>query len=476
MTAPLRDFLGRVLPTTDTEVATDVENVALAQPGPALAFAGVLATLRRGVRSTCIGVVGDSTGDDRDPAAGGAQVDEWPRVLVRQLGAAFPAYTVQERQWNDTTQGYDPAITHQTGTGSGERRAIFVKTTPGQFTYNGTAVTGDLDVQVRLSATNWSDAAGQVFVARWEGTGNQRSWVFQLNGGGTLGLNWSTDGTTSVGMKTSTVSLPAAGITNGTVVWVRATLDVDNGATGNTVTFYTSPDGITWTQLGVAVVTAGVTSVFAGTANYMAGSFSAALSTPLNGDIYRLRVFPGIGGQQSVVPPLLDDWEQASAETTVSFAGPPVLTLLNGSQSGQNVAYFDTAGRRPIIHQRHGQAVVMISTSHNDGVQNRQTWLAAYNTMVTNIKALLPFVPVLVVAQNAVGTGGAFSITAQGRELRLSRQAILQQWAASQAGVHMFDPFPLLTVADTSDQLHPSTGPGSGSDKWGRGLYQRINP
>jgi hypothetical protein len=448
--------------------------------GAGRAFAGVVATLRRGYRSACVGLVGDSTGDGYLVGSPGTVVDEWPQVLLKQLAAAYPAYTVREKRWNDTLQGYDPAVTWQTGTGNGggERRAVFTKATPGSLQYAGAAVTTGIDVRARILPTTWTPTGDQTIAAKWEGGTNQRSWLLLLKTTGALGLNWSTAGTGGFGEKDSTATVQsAAGFAAGQPFWVRATLTLDNGASGNDVKFYTSPDGATWTQLGSTVTTAGATTLFGGTAPYQLGSFTTGLSSPFDGGVYDVKVMSSVGGQQSVVAPLPDDWDWYSGETTVAFAGAPILMLYNGSASGQNVAYFDNAARRSVIHQPHGQMAVLVNTSHNDVTQSRQQWMANYGAMLTNIQSLLPGVPILCLAQNPTGLGGAFAITQQGIELRATRGAMLQQLAASRAGVYSFDAWPLLTAADTVDGLHPTQANGtgtSGAEKIGLGLYKRI--
>lgn len=450
-------------------------------PGITTAMASVNAVLRRGYRSACIQLLGDSTGDGRLVGSPSTLVDEWPQVFTKRLAADYPAFTLLERKWNDTNQAYDLPITQQAGTGNGggDRYATFSKTTSGCLQYTGAAITTDIDIRVRIAPTTWTPTGDQTIAAKWESTTNQRSWLFLLKTTGALGFNWSTAGTGGFGEKDSTVTLPSTGVVaNGTPYWVRVTLKLDNTATGNDVKFYSSPDGTTWTQLGATVTTAGVTTLFGGAAPYQVGAFTSGFASPYDGKVYWAQVHSGIqtvtSGALSVVPPLLDDWEYASAETTVAYGGAPVLMFLNGSQSGQNVAYFDNSTRRPIVNQLHGQNVIFLSSGHNDGLQARQTWLANYSTWITNIKTLVPNVPIVAFAQNPTGLGGSFSITQQGIELRATRGSQVQQLAASLAGVYSFDAWPSMTAADTIDQLHPTTGAGSGAEKWANYLYARI--
>ena len=153
------------------------DDIGPSGPGAAQAFAGVLATLRRGVRSTCIGMISDSTGDDKNA---GTPVDEWPRVLVKKLGAAFPVYTVEEKNWNDAAQGYDPVATLQVGTGNGggARGVAFTKAAPGSMQYPSTT-TGPsaLDVQEYITPTSWTDPADRTVQCKWESGTNQRSYL-----------------------------------------------------------------------------------------------------------------------------------------------------------------------------------------------------------------------------------------------------------------------------------------------------------
>jgi hypothetical protein len=160
-------------------------------------------------------------------------------------------------------------------------------------------ITGDIDVRMEVWPHTWRPPVTMTFMAKYSRTADQRSWALYINSDGTLVLVWSTAGTSGTRIfATSTVAVPES---SGRLA-IRATLDVDNGAGGNTVAFYTS-DSITgsWTALGSSVVTAGTTSIFSSSASLTVGGaedFPGA-TTPglgLGGKVYKAQVYNGIAG------------------------------------------------------------------------------------------------------------------------------------------------------------------------------------
>lgn len=154
------------------------------------------------------------------------------------------------------------------------------------------SIIGDIDIRARIAADDWTPAALSTVLSKYTETGNQRSYALSIKSDGTIQLRWSADGTAVI-TKPSTA---APTIADGAVLWIRATLDVDNGAAGNDVKFYTSPTGKIWTQLGTTVTTATATAISdttavlvlsginAGTAEFFAGKvFYAEIRTGLNG-------------------------------------------------------------------------------------------------------------------------------------------------------------------------------------------------
>lgn len=171
-------------------------------------------------------------------------------------------------------------------------------------------ITGDIDIRLCVAMDDWTPSSVAVLATKW--AGGQKSWMLWVDPSGKLVLYWSADGSTDM-VKLSTV---ATGFADGTKQWIRVTLDVDNGASGNDVKFWTSSDGATWTQLGSTVTTAGVTSVFASTSAVTVGSDAG----PAPVKIYRAQLLNGIAGTT-----VLD------IDTSVlTSAGATSLTALTG--------------------------------------------------------------------------------------------------------------------------------------------------
>lgn len=152
-------------------------------------------------------------------------------------------------------------------------------------------IVGDIDIRAHLAMDDWTPAALSSIAARWGVAGN-RSYGLRVDTTGALRLAWTADGTTLL-FATSTVLL---GLANDAGIWVRATLDVNNGAAGRDIRFYTSTDGVTWTQLGATVTQAGVTSIFAGTAPLEVGSDTNGTANHLAGEVFSVEVRNGIAG------------------------------------------------------------------------------------------------------------------------------------------------------------------------------------
>ena len=158
-------------------------------------------------------------------------------------------------------------------------------------------ITGDLELVARAALDDWTPSSEQALVSKYDSTGNLRCYYLGVNPSGTLIARYSVDGITAI-TPVSTAALPA---TDGVTYWVRATIDVDNGAGGHTVRFYWAADAAaepsSWTQLGADVVTAGTVSLFAGAVPLVVGAFGNSFAGfQAAGRFYRAIVRSGIGG------------------------------------------------------------------------------------------------------------------------------------------------------------------------------------
>lgn len=164
-------------------------------------------------------------------------------------------------------------------------------------------ITGDIDLRADIEPYSWftslaNDAVALHIAGKYTRDTNNISYLLNLHWTGKLELVWSSDGT-NLNAVQSTVAVPNV---NGRLA-VRATLDVNNGAAGKTISFYTSDSlGGTWTALGSPVVLAGTTSIFSGSAPLTVGRVDtptgrAFINTAIfDGRIYGVEIRNGIGG------------------------------------------------------------------------------------------------------------------------------------------------------------------------------------
>lgn len=212
-------------------------------------------------------------------------------------------------------------------------------------------ITGDLDLRAALAAEDWTPAATTSLVSKFVAGGNQRSYHLRLNTGGAISFQWSTDGTSAALVTaTSTATLV---VSDGALLLVRVTIDVDNGASGNTVTFYFKASTWAtafadlrahtgWTQLGDPTVGGSTTSIFASTASLEIGSNGNGASGSLAGKVAAAAVYSGIAGTEAFAHNFTDLAAYNSTRTTATAATGQTVTI-NRSATGRKSTVVDRA-------------------------------------------------------------------------------------------------------------------------------------
>ncbi|MFJ5804874.1 hypothetical protein [Streptomyces sp. NPDC093093] len=195
-------------------------------------------------------------------------------------------------------------------------------------------ITGDIDVRVEVIPSAWTGTHDYPFwelIGKYRATGNQRSWLMMAGNGGYIQFRWSPDGTTGYTFIWSTQPVPVA-----RRCAVRATLDVNNGSGGSTVTFYTATTlAGPWAQLGDPVVTAGVTSIFNSTSPLEIGDLAGVDFGQQARRMIRAEVRSGIGGTVVAAPDM-----RALSPGTTSWADTAGRTwTVGGAASISNRAY-----------------------------------------------------------------------------------------------------------------------------------------
>jgi hypothetical protein len=150
-------------------------------------------------------------------------------------------------------------------------------------------IVGDIDIRAEGILINPPLGVSQTFVSKWNGTGNQRSYLIQLSNIGIWRILWTTGGITSIA---DTGNAQSA---TGNVRAFRKTLDVVDG-TNRTIKSYF---GNTLDQLTTEFSTespAGNTSIFSGTAELGVGAHTAGTADRFSGRINRVQVRNSING------------------------------------------------------------------------------------------------------------------------------------------------------------------------------------
>lgn len=196
----------------------------------------------------------------------------------------------------------------------------------------GWSLTGDMDVRIDVEPDDWSRRQELADLNGTVGATDRVAWLFRKDPDGTLRFSWSPDGNfASVITAASTVPVSLTGRKT-----LRVTLDVNNGAAGNDVRFYTG-DSISgpWTQLGATVTNAGTTSTYLALQPQLRIGQTEFVATPeeegLIGKVYRFRIYAGLAENTLRADPNFTTQEPGSGSFVDAAAIPNTWELFEGS-------------------------------------------------------------------------------------------------------------------------------------------------
>jgi hypothetical protein len=152
------------------------------------------------------------------------------------------------------------------------------------------AVTSEIDIRLDLDLESWH-AFQSLAGMGLDSNAPEHGWGFYLDDDGRLNLDWVEAGGT-VYHAESTIAVPDAVRQS-----VRVTMDPNNGASGNTVTFYTAGTfNGTWVQLGEPVVQSGITNIFYAGGSLCIGHSGRRSPRGIHGKVYNFELRDGIAG------------------------------------------------------------------------------------------------------------------------------------------------------------------------------------
>ena len=210
------------------------------------------------------------------------------------------------------------------------------------------SITGDMALVFRVAMNSWTPSGDSDFI-------RNDDWQFYLKV--TTGLLRF-----DIGAKTH-VSTAATGLGAFVEKYIAATLKADNGAGGHVVNFFTSDDGVTFTQLGTSATQQTDTITITDTGS-LVKFFGIPSSRAPSGKAYRAIIYKGIptalggsGGEVLVtdadftkVPEGATSFTESSSNaatvTIVATGATPAQIVVAGQPSvmGNQVAYWMQTG------------------------------------------------------------------------------------------------------------------------------------
>lgn len=201
-------------------------------------------------------------------------------------------------------------------------------------------ITGDIDIRVKAALVDWTPAAATGLIAH-DGGGANRAWTLFVQTNGFLRFRFTQDGTTFTNVDPTI----APSTVDNVATWLRVTRVSSTG----TVTFYTSADGVVWTQLGTPIVA--VTGAMFNSTGLLWIGTSTAAAFELNGIVYYADVRNVIDGPTPVAKfdpsqGLTDaaSFVSSTGETwTINRTGLTPARLINPRFSSGDISPVDNA-------------------------------------------------------------------------------------------------------------------------------------
>lgn len=189
-------------------------------------------------------------------------------------------------------------------------------------------ITDEIDIRLHVALEDWASGSRQTIFSKWLASGNNRSWLINVESTGIIGFQYTATGSAGGANYLSTV---APTVSNGGDLWIRVTWIRDNGSGLSEANHYTSTDGSTWVALGSTITSAITTAIYSGTGDIQFSSFNFS-----NYKIYRAQILDGIGG--TTVLDVDTSVITSGAATSFTALTGQTVTIKRGTAGRKSVA------------------------------------------------------------------------------------------------------------------------------------------
>jgi hypothetical protein len=201
------------------------------------------------------------------------------------------------------------------------------------------ALTGNIEVVMRVALNDWTPTASQYLVGKWVGA--KYSWSILVNiTSGVFIFSWmpdaasSSSGTGGISVNTA----PPTGLVDGTTVWLRCKFNVSNRQFSVEWAADSPTEPSSWGTVA-ATSTGASTSIFQTSAPLEIGSVDNGATSPLNGKVYRAILRNGFAG------PTVVDVDFTTGLTSGNQVSVPFTGTALATSTPQYVSNLGTGGR-----------------------------------------------------------------------------------------------------------------------------------
>lgn len=408
--------------------------------------------------------LGDSTGNDQN---------EWVYLTSQALASTYTENSFVYYIYSDAQSTYSKPQRFSTGA---DGKAY--------GTYSATIGTGvkalnsgglslkdkDFEIIVHVAPVSWT--TGGIVVSKFDGM-NPREWIFNVGGpSSNMIFTYTMDGSTLLSAASSAIP----GVVDGEDMYLKMSVDIDNGSTQHAFNFYKSTDGLNWTQVGTTVTKENVLSMYETTALVEFGGRSGFATGMFNGKIYDVQILEGLTNQKALLHMdfgnksdnsnlFKDPYGNTFEIVNIPVTGSKNIVILNGSIPGDAISQVKNV-------TRFGKQTPMTPTasfinySHNEGLDVDYT--NDYLELVLMLRTKYPNTMVYGVTQNRQLDPRT---TEQIAAHEIRNQQIKTLSASNNMGV--VDGYAAVSAVNiNSDGIHPAE---AGSIQWKDAAISAIN-